>query len=173
MAQTEPGSTTWPASRVTPRAPTVLASQTSELSGEPSTAPPAPVPTTWPLRWKVAPGEAQVDRADVGRGRAEHDGARAGVVGDGVEQADLPVADPAVDDLERRQHEVDGAQRLVHRDARALERLLQHEGDLGLDARLDEPVDRDRHVLEVEEVVEQVAVVGLGDAEQPLHRGDW
>src|SRR6478752_5518072 len=55
MAQTAPGSTTWPASRVTPRAPTVLASQTRELTGEPRTAPPAPVPTTSPLRWKVAP----------------------------------------------------------------------------------------------------------------------
>jgi hypothetical protein len=63
-----------------------------------------------------------------------------------------------------------GAQGLVGRDAGALERLLEHEGDLGLDPRLEEGAHRDRHVLEVEEVVEQVAVVGLGDPEQPLHR---
>src|SRR6478752_10889282 len=55
MAHTDPGSTTAPLSRVTPRAPTVLAIQTREFSREPSTAPPAPVPTTSPLRWKVAP----------------------------------------------------------------------------------------------------------------------
>src|SRR6478752_10551719 len=54
IAHKAPGSTTWPDSRVTPRAPTVLASQTRELTGEPRTAPPAPVPTTSPLRWKVA-----------------------------------------------------------------------------------------------------------------------
>src|SRR5690606_31753274 len=51
----EPGSTTWPASRVTPRSPRTLASQTSALIGEPSTAPPAPVSTRWPSRWSRQP----------------------------------------------------------------------------------------------------------------------
>src|SRR5450755_706634 len=51
----EPGSTTCPARSTTPRAPTVLASQASEVSGEPRTAPPAPVPATSPRRRSTQP----------------------------------------------------------------------------------------------------------------------
>ena len=48
-AHTEPGRMTCPASRPTPSVPSVLASQTSALTGEPSTAPPAPVPSIRPF----------------------------------------------------------------------------------------------------------------------------
>src|SRR5699024_1437135 len=55
MLVTEPGRTTWPASSRVPRTPTVLASHTRLVSGEPSTAPPAPVPTIWELRLSTQP----------------------------------------------------------------------------------------------------------------------
>src|SRR5450755_902389 len=54
-AVTEPGRMTWPGSRTTPRSPTVLASQTSAVSGEPSTAPPAPVPASCPFLCRLQP----------------------------------------------------------------------------------------------------------------------
>jgi hypothetical protein len=41
--------------------------------------------------------------------RTEDDSAAARVVGDGVEEADLPVPDSTVDDLQSRKHEVDRA----------------------------------------------------------------
>jgi IclR family transcriptional regulator, acetate operon repressor len=56
-------------------------------------------------------------------------------------------------------------------DARALQRFLEHEGDLGLDPGLDERLHRNGGVLEVEEVLEEVSVVGLLDAQESLHRG--
>src|SRR6266540_2957579 len=54
-AVTDPGSTTYPASSTTPCTPTVFASQTRDVSGEPSTAPPAPVATSSPLRCTTQP----------------------------------------------------------------------------------------------------------------------
>ena len=52
---------------------------------------------------------ADVERAQRHRPAADHVEAAARVVGDGVDDADLPVLDPAVDDLDRRQRELDGA----------------------------------------------------------------
>ena len=54
-AVTEPGRITCPASSSTPRAPTVLASHTSARSGEPSTAPQAPVPASSPFLCRLHP----------------------------------------------------------------------------------------------------------------------
>jgi hypothetical protein len=56
----EPGSTTCPAASPVPRAASVLASQASELSGEPSTASPVPWPASSPLRcsWQAMPARS-------------------------------------------------------------------------------------------------------------------
>src|SRR5271170_5530694 len=54
-AVTEPGRITCPASSSTPRAPTVLASQARAFSGEPSTAPLAPVPASSPFWYRLHP----------------------------------------------------------------------------------------------------------------------
>src|SRR5215472_782933 len=51
----DPGSTTSPASRVTPSDPSVFASHTSAATGSPRTAPPAPVATSDPFRERLHP----------------------------------------------------------------------------------------------------------------------
>ncbi len=56
----DPGRITCPASSSTPRAPTVFASQTSEFSGEPSTAPPAPVPASTPFLYRLQPASRRL-----------------------------------------------------------------------------------------------------------------
>ena len=54
-AVTEPGRITCPAASSTPRVPTVLASHASARSGEPSTAPAAPVPASSPFLCRLHP----------------------------------------------------------------------------------------------------------------------
>ena len=69
--------------------------------------------------------------------------------------------DAAVDDLQRGQHEVHRGERLVRTSTPGPRRGVEDEGDLRLDARLEEPVGRIDVVLEEDEVVGEVAEVGL------------
>ena len=113
--------------------------------------------------------QAQLEAVELLRARAEHVEAGGGVVGDRVENADLPVGDARIDDLDRRQGEFDRAQNVGDGQALVVEVAPDDEGDLGLDLGLDQlvgghvPPVRNRHV------VEQHAVVGLADAELALH----
>ena len=53
---------------------------------------------------------AQIEAVELFRRGAQHIEARRGIVGDRVEEADFPVGDARIDDLDRRQREIDGAQ---------------------------------------------------------------
>ena len=91
-----------PARSGMPRAQSVSASQRAALSGWPRQAAPLPVDTSSPL----IDIDIVIERrstADSGtRPATEHVEAAAGVVGDGVDEPDVPAGDPAVDDLDRR-----------------------------------------------------------------------
>ena len=102
MAQTAPGSTTWPGLEGDAAGADGVGEPDERVDRRAEHGAAGTGADDLAVAVEGRPGQAQVDRADVGRGRPEHHGAGAGVVGDGVEQADLPVADPAVDDLQRR-----------------------------------------------------------------------
>jgi hypothetical protein len=131
-----------------------------------------------PRRWPdpaVAPEHAaeqgEVQTADRGRRAAQHQAAAGGVVGDGVGQPDPPVGDAAVDDLDGRQRVRRGRQQVGDADQGAGQRAAEHQRDLRLGPRLQEPAHRDRCVRGVHHVGEQVAVVRLVDTELRPHRG--
>ena len=78
-------------------------------------------------------------------------------------------ADARIDDLDRRQRELDRAQNVGDRQMLVVEVAADDEGDLGLDLGLDQLVARDVPAVGNRHVVEQHAVVRLIDAELALH----
>ena len=88
----------------------VLASHSVADSGSPRQAAPAPTETSLAALLHHHAAQAQIEAVELLRARAEHIEAGGGVVGDRVEDADLPVGDARIDDLDRRQGEFDRAQ---------------------------------------------------------------
>eukprot|EP01136_Pigoraptor_vietnamica_P030071 Opistho-1_new@88804 len=111
----------------------------------------------------------EVDAARIDRAVAEHEHAARGVVGHGVGDPDLPVADARVDDLEAGHHAFGGGQHVGIADARAHQVALEDEGDLALGLGLDQRGAVDRFALADDHAVEQVAEVGLEHAEHVHH----
>ena len=116
----------------------------------------------------VAPSPSRRREVEPARHRVPSTKAPGGVVGDGVGEADVPAGDPAVDDLDRRRARGrwPGSRRPRWRGA--VEVVAEDEGDLGLDARLQEPL-RKRLPVGEGHVGEQRAEVGLVDAQLGLH----
>ena len=147
----------------------VLASQSVADSGSPRQAAPAPTETSLPPCSITMPQSLSSRPSSFFGGSAEHVEAGGGVVGDRVEDADLPVGNARIDDLDRRQRKFDRAQDVGDGQALVVEVAPDDEGDLGLDLGLDQLVAGDVPAVWNGHVVEQHAVVGLIDAELPLH----
>ena len=123
----------------------------------------------------AAPGngdtdESQVEFVDSAQPSTHHDESRRCVVGHGVDQLDLPVRDPRVDDLHCRQRSGDRPQRGRRVCTGPFEVTLHDEGHLGFDSGLHEPLQIDHVAVLDEHAVQQHAVVGLVDTEHFLHR---
>ena len=114
--------------------------------------------------------ESQVEFVDSAQPSAHHNESRRRVVGHRVDQLDLPVRNPRVDDLHSRQRSGDRPQRGRRVCAGPFEVTLHDEGHLGFDSRLHEPFQIDHVAVLDEHAVQQHAVVGFVDAEQFLHR---
>src|SRR5207237_5465770 len=113
--------------------------------------------------------EAEVEVPGGGEARRQHEPAAAGVVGHGVDEADLPVGDAAVDDLEAGKHGLGGGQRVGHGHPRPFEGPAEEEGDLQLDAGGDQGGRGHGAAVGDGHRGQEVAVVGLVDAELGLH----
>ena len=114
---------------------------------------------------------AATDRVEVGQAdgpRPEHEEPGRTVVGHRVEERDLPVGDPRIDDLDRRHCEVDRSEHLGGGRVGVGQIIAEHEGDLGLDLGLDQPADGDLGAVFDRHVGEQHAVVRLVDAQLAL-----
>lgn len=118
----------------------------------------------------IAQDVGQAVRVGRGAGFTQHEAGGAGVVGDRVNEADLPGLDAAVDEFECGHDVVGCGKHVIDAQARPGQRSLQHESDLGFGARGDEPPGRDRVTVGHRHVGEQVAVVRGVDAEHLLHR---
>jgi hypothetical protein len=85
----------------------------------------------------------------------------------------VELLDARVDDLDGGRHVLGGGQHLLHRHVGALQGCLEHEGQLHLHARRDEARRGDVEHLAgragEQHVVQQGAVVGLGDLAGLLH----
>ena len=93
-----------------------------------------------------------------------------GVVGDGVAEADVPAGDPAVARSRARRRRSRPRRGPGPRRAGRRRGPAEHEGDLGLDPRLQQPRRRAPVAVGVGHVVEEDAEVGLVDAQLLLHR---
>jgi hypothetical protein len=119
---------------------------------------------------------AQVDLAGPHRRAAGDDAGVGGEVGDGVEhlarclRLAVELLDARVDDLDRRRDDVGRREHVGERHAGAAQRPREDEGELDLDARRDEALDRDRAASGEEHVVEERREVGLVDLRRELHR---
>ena len=100
---------------------------------------------------------------------AEHEQAGGAVVGDRVDDVDVPAGDPAVHDLQRGHHVGGGGGDLGRADHAAGQVLRQHERDLGLDLGLQGAGTVDRRPRRAGHALEQHAEVGPVDAELRLH----
>ena len=165
-----PGHDQLPGSSPPPISPSVLASQATTATGSPRAAAPAPVSTSSPL-----PGEHHPDQPRIQARPADQparDGHRAVgcQIGDRVGQPDPPVGEPqstistaaAIPAIARR-----ASSTLTPGPA---QRRAQHEGDLGLDLRLDEIAQRDRVAVGVDGRGQHRAVIGRVDPDHLLHR---
>ena len=90
-------------------------------------------------------------------------------VGDGVDDADIPIGDPAADDLERGHSIRDGAQHVGDGRRFDVDVAIEQERHLRLDLRLQHATGGDGLVLGDHHVGEQDREVGPIDAELLLH----
>ena len=104
-----PDITVSPACRGRPTFAMVFASQSVADSGSPRQAAPAADRDFLAAHLHHHAAETQFQAVELLRRSAEHIEAGGGVVGNRVEDADLPVRDARVDDLDRRQRELDRA----------------------------------------------------------------
>src|SRR5882672_11966824 len=107
----------------------------------------------------------QIDVAELADGVAQHKARAGAIVCDGIDDADLPVGDAAIDDLEGRRHESDGAHQLCHRGIGPFQVPVQHKRDFSLDPRLDQPGGFDLTAVLGLHLAEQRAEIGFTDAE--------
>ena len=118
---------------------------------------------------------AHVDLIGLERSPADDDRRIGRVVGDGVDDLARALAfgidtlHARVEDLKGRRDVVGGVEHVEDSALGALERALQHKGQLRLDADGDEAVGGDLGAVGVEHVVEQRAEIGLADADRVLH----
>ena len=108
----------------------------------------------------------EVETVDIGHPVTKDDGARARVVGYRVSKGQLPVGDPAVDDLQRDRHRLCGGAHVVGGHAGTAQRRTHQESDLGFDPWCTEPGRPGGSAIGQHHVVKDVAVVGFIDAEQ-------
>src|SRR5690606_18187591 len=97
------------------------------------------------------------------------DAAGGAVVGDRVGQADAPVGDPRVDDLDGGQHVVGGGDDVGHRQVGPAQAGAEHEGGFEFHERVDVVLPVDGEPFGDEGARQQVPVVGLVQAEGVLH----
>ncbi|MGW4159672.1 hypothetical protein [Streptomyces sp. NPDC004788] len=122
----------------------------------------------------VEPGvdRGEVEGAGVGAGAGAGDETGGGgVVGDRVGDADAPVGDAAVDQLQGGDDLFGGVQHVGGGAAGAREVGAEDEADLDLDAGRAVGGGVDGRGGVEAHVVEEMAVVGLVDAHHPLHHG--
>jgi hypothetical protein len=100
---------------------------------------------------------------------AHHVTTAGGVVRYGVDQADPPVGDAAVDDLYGGHNVCGRRHHVTDRDPRTSQRPAQDQRDLRLGARLHERSDRHRRVRHILHVRQQVTEVRLRDPELLSH----
>ncbi len=100
---------------------------------------------------------------------AGDDELRGCIVGDGVHDLDIPVPDPAIDDLDGRQAESSRTDDVGNRGALLGDVPLQDDRDLALHHRLDDARGGDLLVLAEDIVREQNAGIAFGDAELLLY----
>ncbi|MCY1298863.1 hypothetical protein D9M70_483670 [compost metagenome] len=118
--------------------------------------------------------ETDIGKVDSGRRNAavaQDEDAAGSVVGDGVLDCDLPVANTRVDDLEAGHDRIGGLQYICLGNARANQVALKDEGNLALGAWLDEIglAEADTGVVVELHAVREEAEVRLVDAEHFLH----
>lgn len=119
--------------------------------------------------------ERDTESSVVGAGRGLRPGAQhgrpvGGEIGDRVGQADAPVHDPGVDDLQPGRDLTDRAARLLDADAGPGQRRRQPEHDLRLHLGRDEPAAVEDGAVRVEGGAEHRGEVGGVDPEHLLHR---
>src|SRR5260370_25194356 len=107
-----------------------------------------------------------------GRSRlADHEDPTGGIVRDRVYDADLPIGDPAVDDLETRRDAVGRLNHVGRGDAGACQPVLEDESDFGLGAWLNEAMAVDIYCFAMHpHSVRQKTEIRLVDAEHVLNR---
>ena len=115
------------------------------------------------------PAQTRVEIVQRDRPLAEDEHPRRGVVGDGIEDLDVPIGDPAVDDFERRQRVRDGTDDVGHRQSFGGQVALEDERDLGFDFGLQQPAGWNVVAAEHRHAIEKHAVVRLRDAQLALH----
>ena len=101
---------------------------------------------------------------------AQHKHAAGGVVGHGVLDLDLPVADARIDDLEARHHALGGGQHVGVADAGAHQVFFKGERDFTFGFGLNQGADVDRLAFVVDHAVEQITKVRLVHAQHVHHR---
>ena len=169
MGPSAPESTTSPARSGRLRRASSPASQAIALSGLPRHAAPVPFETT-SSRLVICICRARRSKPSRRRtGPPKYEESRGGVVGDGVDDADVPIGDPAADDLERGHRIRDGAQHVGDGRRFDVDVAIEQERHLGLDLRLQHAPGGDGLVLGDHHVGEQDAEVGPIDAELLLH----
>ena len=112
---------------------------------------------------------AQVDVADPGWIAPVDHAAHGGVVADGVDDGASLHLDARVEDLQRGHDVLGRAQDVEDRGVRAVERSAKDEGQFDFDAHVGESTVVDDGTVVEDHVVEDRAVVGLGDAGRRLH----
>ena len=155
-----PGHTTSPARSGRSVRPSLVASQTAAFSGLPRHASPDPAETRSPSRVIVI-AAARRSSPDSGIGVPPSTNAPAEALSAIVSaEGDVPVGDARVGDLDGGQGELHGPDHVGHGEGAAHQVAAENQGDLGLGARLQEPLDRDGQPVAVAHVGEQHAVVG-------------
>jgi hypothetical protein len=115
------------------------------------------------------PHACQVRAAQLEEAGAEHEETAGRVVRDGVDDADVPAGDPAVDDLQRGHHLTDGCAHRGGTQVVPVQVIGEHHRHLGLDPRLQQPGGVDHAAVRHHHVVEEHPEVGLVDPQLGLH----
>ena len=105
----------------------------------------------------------------VGAGLADHENSARGIVCNRIDNADLPVLDPAIDNFETGRDAFSRSDYIGGGHAGAVEAILQDEGNLGLGARRDQGLGIDIDIAGDVHPVSQEPEIGLVDPKHVLH----